>query len=367
MVNYSTPPEQLMKELLEEDGKAVFWLKKHYHGEKGYERMRDRLIEESNMTGKDKISDIVEYISRNGNRWLVFECCRYYKGAGYAYAMPVAFCYYETYGSVGAYVVGYNAYVTVGTGKTIIHFTNHFFLRFCQRLGVEMRSRWMVQRFVEVIPGFLFGYNGKDENGRDRFDVRLPGSIGRGIMREDAPIIEVRTYLTDKELSRKQLRETERLREAYDRQTFEPIDVRMVRLWRSSDFVGDMQKELENEADMLGIDKGIIIFAFNIRYFIAQAISDLGYIKNDDYSAWRRIGEAFARTEIMSFAQGYSEEGDHTEMFRMLFRIIAKVGELANIRGYDTVAVMNKTIERWQEAANRTNKEDNDGKRQGAD
>ena len=72
-----------------------------------------------------------------------------------------------------------------------------------------MRSRWMVQRFLEIIPGVMFQTTGeRDPYGRLKVDCRFPGSIGRGIIRKDGPLIEVRTYLTDPELSKKQLRET---------------------------------------------------------------------------------------------------------------------------------------------------------------
>lgn len=63
MINYSTPIEELKKELFGEESKAIFWLKKYYHGEKGYERMRDDLLMECNRTKKTQISEVVEYIS----------------------------------------------------------------------------------------------------------------------------------------------------------------------------------------------------------------------------------------------------------------------------------------------------------------
>lgn len=345
MINYSTPIDELKKELFEEEGRAIYWLKKSYHGEKGYERMRDNLLMECNRTKKTQISEVVEYISQKGNRWMAFECCQYYKGAGHSNTAPMAFCYYETYGSVGAYMVGHGAYDMTNRKKTIIHFTNHFFLRFCQRLGVEMRSRWMVQRFVEVIPGFLFGPNGFDEYGRQRVDVRLPGSIGRGILKDD--IIEIKSYLTDKELNGKQLRETEKLRKSYDMQTFEPVDVRMNRLAHSNDFSGDMAKEIENVSNMTGIDNGTLVFATNLRMFLTEAIIDLGYVRADDKEAWKRIGMQTADVDFFSFAEGYENNIDKAKHF---YELICEVGERSGIKGYDPVAVTDKTIEIWTKA-----------------
>ena len=350
MINFRTPSDQLMKELFEEEGKAIFWLKKKHHGEKGYERMRDELIARCERMQKTQISDVIEYISPNGNRWMAFECCQYYKKAGLANTAPMAFCYYETYGSVGAYVIGRGEYSLKDATKTVIHFTNHFFLRFCQRLKVPMRSRWMVQKFIEVIPGFLFGSNGRDEHGHLKFDVRLPGSIGRGIMFDDAPVIEIRSYLTDPELNRKQLRETERLRGAYKLQTFEPLDVRMVRLMRSDDFSGNMVKELESISVLSGIDKGILASMANIRIFLVEAIIDLGYVRFDDTATWKRLGERTADIDFMDFVKDYPAEGGGMEKARQLYETLKEFGERSGIKGYDTKAVMDKVIENWQKA-----------------
>ena len=348
MINFSTPSDQLMSELFEDEGKAIFWLKKHYHGEKGYERMRDGLLMESNRTMKTAISEVVEYISPHGNRWMAFECCQYYKKAGHANTMPMAFCYYETYGSVGTYLVSRSAYDTTNKDKMVLHFTNHFFLRFCSRLGVEMRSRWMVQKFVEVIPGFLIGYNGKDEKGHDKYDVRLPGSIGRGIMFDDAPIIEIRTYLTDPELNRKQLRETERLRQMYEQQTFEPMDGRMRRIARSEDFAGDFVKEIHNVADLSGIDRDLLERASAMRVMVTMAIADLGYVEASDINRWKEIGERTKDISFLDFVSGYT---DSMEKAKQLYDLVCEFGKKAGIKGYDAVKMMDRVIEIWGENA----------------
>lgn len=352
MINFSTPSEQIMAELFEEEAKAIYWLKKHYHGERGYEKMRDELLVKCQQTRQTQISEVVEFISSKGNRWMAFECCQYYRQAKMSNTIPMAFCYYETYGSVGAYLVGRFSYDKDGKNKVVLHFTNHFFLRFCQRLGVDMRSRWMVQRFVEVIPGFLIGYNGKDDKGRDKYDVRLPASIGRGIMYDDAPIIEIRTYLTDRELNKKQLRETENLRAVYERQTFEPLDVRYGRLVRSEDFAGAMTKEIENVSDMTGISRDSLVFATNIRIFIATAVADLGYIRNDDMKGWQRFGELTAKVDLLNFVTDYPMNGGGREKAKQLYDAICEIGKRCGIKGFDSKAVMDKTLEKWKEAVN---------------
>ena len=41
MINLSTPGDELMKTIKIEHNKALYWLKRHYGGEIGYEKMRD--------------------------------------------------------------------------------------------------------------------------------------------------------------------------------------------------------------------------------------------------------------------------------------------------------------------------------------
>lgn len=350
MINYKTPADELIRELTDEERKAVFWLKKHYHGEKGYERMRDDLISECYNKRKTVTSEVVEYVSPHGNRWMAFECCQYYKKANGANTTPMAFCYYETYGSVGAYLLGRSSYDMTGQGMMVLHFTNHFFLRFCQRLGVEMRSRWMVQRFVEVIPGFLIGNNGVDDSGRMKFDVRLPASIGRGVMYKDAPVIEIRTYITDPELNSKQLRETEKLRKMYERQTFEPINIRMQRLMRSDDFIGDFTKEIDTVAEMVGIDKDLLDMAMAIRVMVTRAITELGYVETTDFSRWKDIGERTKELDFMDFISAYQKEGDSKERAKLLYETICEFGKKSGIKGYDAVAMTTRVLEIWRDS-----------------
>ena len=351
MINFSTPSEQLVRELTSEESKAVYYLRKHYHGEKGYEKMRDGLLMKAYQSHKTEISDVVEYISPNGNRWMTFECCQYYKDANSTYATPIAFCYYETYGSVGAYLLTQSTYESDSKHKLVLHFTNHFFLRFCQRLGVEMRSRWMVQRFTEVISGYLIGHNGFDDKGREKIDVRLPASVGRGIRIPDSPIVEVRTYLTDKELSKKQLRETEHLRKVYEKTDFEPLEVKMGRIAHSEDFSGAVMKEIENVSDMSGVDKGRLVFAMNVRVFITLAIIDLGYVDEKDVRTFKYIGERTAEVDFLDFVDAH-QKGDGHKAAELLFKGLCRFGELANIKGYNAKDMMNKVIEKWKESLN---------------
>lgn len=349
MITLKTPKEQIFNELKEEEPKAIYWLKKKYHGSRGYEAMRDDMINECARTHKQQISDVVEYISPKGNRWMVFECATYYKDSHAVNSHPMTFCYYETYGSCGAYFIGRNNYDTDGDEGCVIMFTDHFFLRFCERLGIQMRSRWMIQKFIEVIPGFTFGFGKKNEYGQILVDCRLPGSIGRGILHKDGRMIEIRTYLTDKQLNNKQKKETERLREVGDRQVFEPAYIRMMRLKNSENFDEALSKEIINVADLTGCDKGDMMACTNVIIFIVMALVDLGYAKPDDKEFFIRMGRNIQSDKILDIVTDY-ESKDSKNIANALFDVITSIGKTMAIRNYDAVAVMDKMIEHWTDA-----------------
>lgn len=288
MITSASSTEQILKELYEEHDKAIYWLKKKYHGDRGFEKMRQGLLDYALLMKTNAISEVHDYISPKGNRWMMFENCRYYKDINYANTSTVAFCYYETIGSVGAFTVGNWQY---GGGKTCVLFTNHFFLRFCDRLHLKMRSRWMVQRFIEVIPGFLFNSTGeKDQYGRVKVDVRIPGGIGRGIFRKDGDLIEIRTFLDDPELTKKQLRETKKLRETAEHFDFAPTNVRMERMAQSDDMWKALKKEMK-QAIAMGADEKLVTYSTQIGIYIIQAIVDMGYAKTSDKEFWERHGK----------------------------------------------------------------------------
>lgn len=290
MITVTSTTAQILQELKEEEPKAMYWLRKMCHGDRGYDRMQTELIERAMADRKDARSDVYDYISPKGNRWMVFEHCRYHADIHYARTMPIAFCYYETYGSVGVFQAGHPQYE--GQDNTFaLLFTDHFFLRFCQRLGIEMRSRWMVQRFLEIIPGILFQTSGeKDQYGRMNVDCRFPGSIGRGIIRKDGPLIEVRTYLTDPELTKKQLKDTKILRNIGDRHNFDPDDVKTVRMLKSGDFAEQLDYELKQLVD-LGFDEKIVYTTAVIGIYINRALIDLNYADVTDLKFWQHHGE----------------------------------------------------------------------------
>jgi len=195
-----------------------------------------------------------------------------------------------------------------------------------------MRSRWMVQKFIEVIPGMTI-CTGKelDTQGRVKVDVRLPGSIGRGIIRKDGMLIEIRTYLTDPELNYKQLRVTKKLREAGDRATLEPMDVKMLRLAKADDLGEALSKEVEQMVSM-GVDERLINYTFAISIWIARALIDLNYANPKDVEFWANHGEA-NKNVIIDISKLWAEQKPVDKEFVELFEQIFKND---HIKKYDT-------------------------------
>ena len=354
MITVTSTTAQILQELAEEEPKAQFWLRKMFHGDKGYDKMQQGLINKALMQRKDCRTDVYDYISPKGNRWMVFEHCRYHKDIHYARTMPIAFCYYETYGSVGAFLNGHPQY----EGQQGIHailFTDHFFLRFCSRLGIEMRSRWMVQRFLEIIPGVMFQTTGeRDLNGRMKVDCRFPASIGRGIIRKDGPLIEVRTYLTDPELNRKQLRETETLRKIADRHNFDPQDVKMARVLKSGDFATAFEYEIKQLVD-LGCDEQSLYMTAAIGVYIVRALCDLNYADATDYNFWKKHGEANKHILIDIAAMWADQHPVNREFVSKIEQIFKNDG----IRDYNLVEFINYMFSIMKEDIAKVNEQNN--------
>jgi hypothetical protein len=216
-------------------------------------------------------------------------------------------------------------------------FTDHFFLRFCQRLGIEMRSRWMVQRFLEVIPGMTFRTSEElDPQGRVKVDCRFPASIGRGVLRKDGYLMEIRTYLTDKELNRKQLRETKILREAGDSHRIESWDVKMARMALSDNLGEALEKEIKQAADM-GVDERALSCTMAIGIWVARALCDLNYADPTDIDFWARHGEV-NKEVLIDIAQHWMDQRPVDKGFIGLFeRIFRNDG----IKKYDIREFMN--------------------------
>ena len=79
MISLTSEPKVIWDELNEERSKAVYWLEKQFGGAKGIDRERDRLLALAQRTRKDACSEVFKWRSKRGNRWVVYEYCRYFR------------------------------------------------------------------------------------------------------------------------------------------------------------------------------------------------------------------------------------------------------------------------------------------------
>lgn len=272
MINLSTPSQELLDELLADYAKGDYWLTKKLGGMKKQKELGEKLGLECVAKNKDfAVSDYIEYISPNGNRWIMYLSTRRYGDK--LYTNPLGFCYYETYGSVGAFVpMAQDGYEYA---NSCMIFTSHFFLRMCDRLGIKVRSRRMVKLFLEYLVGMMVSYRGEGKHGKHEVDVRLPGSIGRGRMREDSPyVVEINTFLRDSELTRKQKEETKHLRDASSKVNMQPTSLRKERILRGEG--EEVYKEIVSNLEIQGIDKKIPHMVMHILNAVHSMSESLG-------------------------------------------------------------------------------------------
>lgn len=274
MINLSTPSQELLNELLSDYKKADYWLTKKLGGMKKQKELGDSLCKLCLYQKKElAVSEPIEYISPNGNRWLMYISTRKYKD--HFYTTPLGFCYYETYGSIGAFVP-----TQCGSeqANACLIFTSHFFLRMCSRLGIKARSRDMVKRFVEYMAGMVVSYRGEGAHAKHEVDIRLPASIGRGRMRDDCDkVVEINTFLKDAELTRKQREETKELRECASKVTLQSYDQMKMRVKAGDVSVVD---EFRSNFDAMHIDSRIVDWASAIPY-TAKTMADRIGLKFD--------------------------------------------------------------------------------------
>lgn len=258
MINLSTPSKELLEELLSDYKKADYWLTKQLGGLKKQKELGDNLCLQCIKEGKElAVSEPVEYISSKGNRWLMYVSSRRYKD--HFYTTPLGFCYYETYGSVGAFVP-----TQCGSedANACLIFTSHFFMRMCSRLNIKVRSRDMVKRFVEYMAGMVVSYRGEGTHAKHEVDVRLPASIGRGHIREDSPfVVEITTFLKDSELTTRQKRETKALRECASKVILQPAEQLKLRAKAGDNSVFD---DIRKNLDAMKIDSSILDWGYTI-------------------------------------------------------------------------------------------------------
>lgn len=344
MINLSTPIDIMTREIMADKGKSLYWLKKKCGGDKKYELMRDGLLLASKRDKCNKISEVYEYRSANGNRWMTYECARYYPETGTSYTQPYAFCFYETLGSAGAFVpvkVG----MTQSEGRdAIIIFNSHFFHQMCERLGVGFRTPQMVRAFHEFIPSMLMEQY--EEEGKQKILVRLPGSIGFGFkMRGDAEVYEVRTFLKDTQLNRKQQRNSELIRTHADKFKYEPEEIMKQRLENKAARGESLENDLNlimEKFKILGVPEENLNTIWAVHMAIISAFGQLGYMKPEDMDAMKRHVDV-NKEIICDYVQSID---DDNERFLQLLEKCAKNNGYKNFKLQDVRDILCRTLEK---------------------
>ena len=171
--------------------------RKAYGGRRKYEAWKQALHDRALSEKQSQISELTEYISPVGNRWVMYSSMEYLPESGHVLPTHAAFIYYETYGSCGAFFPTFQPGSQAPNGVVI--FTSHFFLRMCERAKVEFRSKAMIQEFIST--NFMRSVSSQDKKGGEMI-MRFRNGYGLGKVKSVEPyVVEVRTFLTDEELT----------------------------------------------------------------------------------------------------------------------------------------------------------------------
>lgn len=176
---------------------------------------------------------------------MVYECVQYIKETNAAMTKTIAFCLYETVGGIDAYIPLNLGVSSSGGSQGCLIFTSHFFSRFSERAEVEHFDADMLQRFINAL--FHFTINLYKKEGESRVDIKLSGSIARGIKRKGQEnIFEIRTFLKDAQLSNSQKRHTDNLHDSVGEGVFIPDKARADRIQQSENHEKAFNQEMQD-------------------------------------------------------------------------------------------------------------------------
>ncbi len=218
-VNLSTPTADIIATMREEMPKAQYFFRKQFGGKQKYLKTEDELLDKALAEERDQLTDMSYYISPVGNRWICYTHVVYYPRAKYAHAFLYSFIYYETLASCGAFFPSYSPrqrkdglVKPKGQPDEVLIFTDHFFYQMSERTGKEYRSKDLIREFISTK---LEHAMTADEDGD--IIAKFTGGHGFGKELEREPRrVEVRTYLTDKQLNNKQRRKCETVDAMYE-------------------------------------------------------------------------------------------------------------------------------------------------------
>jgi hypothetical protein len=260
-INLSTQPAELLATMQEELPVAWYHYRKQIGSTLQYQKHEDRLLDQALEEKRSLVSDVSEYISKVGNRWMTYVHTEYFPQAMHAMATHVSFVYYETYASCGAFFPLYAPPSVKNRGKQkkqvptgIVIYTDHFFLQMSNRTGKKYRSKELIREFITTRDAHAM--QADDDGG---LVVRFVEGYGFGKWWEQDGIrvCQVRTYLNEKggdSLNRRQQRLVEKLNAyavLYEDGMYNPDVARdaivSAAITRSPDVLANISEEIDPE------------------------------------------------------------------------------------------------------------------------
>lgn len=208
MVNLSTDPAEILNIMLEELPIAWHYFKKAHGGKQRCLKLEDQMMDKALEDKEAQFTEVESYITKTGNRWLTYIHTEYYPKALYTQTFHFSFIYYETYASCGAF---FPLYPPTKKAKSkpdgVLIFTAHFFQRMAERTGKLYRSKELIKEFISTKSTQSAQV---DEDGD--VIVKFKGGYGFGVQKSSSPrVFEIRTYLSDEQLSPGQKRKCEKV------------------------------------------------------------------------------------------------------------------------------------------------------------
>lgn len=313
MINLNTPSDELWDTLSDEYEKAKYWMIKHFGGEKRYEVMRDDLLRRSVYAQNNLTSEVVYYTSRNGNRWICFEKVTYYPESFASNSMPNCFCYYETASSLGLFFPGFDRESNM---NSVLIFTPHFFQRYAERMGITGDKKDLLLKFACSTCSMTISPVSSDNSSLEKVAVRIAGDCtGHGIRRSgDKNIFEVRTILTDAQLSKAQNARTERVRNLGDVMRYEPKDVAKRKMELCANPVQAYNEKM-NQMQALGIDTSRQEEGLNISCTMSLIFMKMGIATVYDMEFWDRYHK-LSHDPILYFLMRQEDSGESFHAFK---------------------------------------------------
>lgn len=264
-LSLSSTNEELLSTMNTEGKHVVYWHKKHYGGPRKYDKWQDEQLAKVQELpgGSEIVGEMVDYHSLvTGNRWKSFEVTSGY-GEGNAYTRMLKFCYWDTYGSVGAF---YNCKTADMKYCQLLVFPSHFFLRYADRMGIQHRDAALVCEFFNRNHAFAIAMREDvDEKGRRQCIISVKEGVCYGFVRTTANtpeelcerdnVFEVRTFLKYEQLNNRQRKECEKVRELADYSRLTDGAPAIHSIGRAIKDEGYAEKMREHSASMLNLTK----------------------------------------------------------------------------------------------------------------